>query len=652
MSFNAGPPLPPSAPMPMPGPAPVGQAPSPAGGLDPQTMMALMSMLVPQAPPVKLTEQDLKSYAVLDPGAWNGRNARLIRFRRLYELKKPPRNRLKPGQVSSVTTDAKAIVHKFAGMFAKHPPAIKCIAEDDQNVQAAERCADFLRSFRRKEVKRYGRGPHGTRGYDEAIYLVRDGMLADVITFDPSNPSFPYKTMLLDPMTVFPVYAGDELVRVTVKYRTTLAEANSLCDQYGRPDLKQMVGTTMRQDSSPVEVVKVFALNDETKQWEIGVLVRNQVLTIQAIGYCPIVITYANARIYQSTTHGDSVSGDRYEHVGTGVFDVIEEALRNKNEDYSIMREMMKRDANPPRVIFTDDEGKLDELKFEPGQNIHLWADDKFQLVQLTPDFRKIESLLQLDQQGIAHGTFPDAIWGEGQFTSSAQEYFALGNARDQIHVYETALARHYEAKYSRCLEIYRDYGSNAQPATFSTTNPTTGIKLGGQVFSKADVQALGAEPDVEVIYSDVTPQNEAARAQIASNLVNAKVLDLHTAREIGVPAPWSDQPELIGQRVLQDVSLMHPLMTQITAMTAALYSPDPVMRTLAGMLLPNLISQAQQSAGPGGGANPTPGQNGVPASNKQMAAQGNAPEAGQNAGLPEGQTAAQPQASQPGQPS
>lgn len=631
--------------------------------MDPQSLIQmLMSAMMP--PKVDLDEAKTRSYSVLDPGVWGKRNARMLRHRRLYELLKPPRNRLKPGQQPSVTTDAKAIVHKFAGMFAKHPAAIRCIPGDDQNIIAAERAADFLRSFRRKEIRAYGQGPHGSRPFDEAVYLTRDGMLVDLMTLDPTNASYPYKTMLLDPMTVSPTYSGDDLIRVTIKYRTTLAEARDLCEQYGRQDLCEPAGMSFRQDSSPVEVVKVFALNRETKKWEIGVLVKNQLVTAQQIGYCPVVITYANARIYSTTTTGEMTSLDRYENVGTGVFDVIEEAIRNKNEDYSIMREMMKRDANPPRVIFTDDEGKLDELKFEPGQNVHLWADDKFQLVQLTPDFRKIQALLQMDQQGINHGTFPDAIWGEGQFSSSASEYFALGNARDQIFVFQDALERHYEAKYTRCLELYRDYGSKQtaaspqQGATFTSTTPATGIKLGGQQFSVADVLALGDDPDVEVKYSDVTPQNEASRAQIATSLVTAKILDLHTARELGVPAPWSDQPELIGQRVLQDVSLMHPLMTQITAMTAALYSPDPVMAAIAKLMLPGLIAQAQQGTpppgGPPGGAgqppqNPTPGQQGVPARNPNMPAQGNAPQAGQSAGLPQGHPQPQTQPSQPG---
>jgi hypothetical protein len=202
--------------------------------------------------------------------------------------------------------------------------------------------------------------------------------------------------------------------------------------------------------------------------------------------------------------------------------------------------------------------------------------------------------------------------------------------------------------------------GMGQPGATFTQTNPSTGIKLGGQQFTVADVQALGPEPDVVVEYSEITPQNEVARTNMAATLVDKKIIDLHTSRQM-IPAPFNEQPELMGQRVLQDISLMNPMMTQIMSITAALYSPDPVQRAIAGLMLPNLIGQAQQQAaagppgpagGPNGGANPTPGQNGVPSANHNMNPQANPAETGNRAGIPEGQPSAPHQGSQPGQPS
>ena len=609
-----------------------------------------------QQQPTFLNEEICRRFYALDRGIWSRRDTRMLRHRRLYELIKPPKNKLRPGQKPAVTSDAKAIVHKYAGMFANHPPAISVVAEDPMNSQAAERTADFLRSYRRKENKRYGRGPHGPRPYDEAIYAVRDGTIAEMITWDPTNPAFPYESMLIDPMTVYPTYEGDQLKRVTWIYRTTLAEARALCEKYGRPDLVPSPNSgSFRQDHLPIDITKIAT--NEGGQWELGIMVRTSLVTVVPIGYCPFVITHVNARIYSSTVVGEMTTLDRYENVGVGVFDIIEEAIKAKNETYSIMREMMQRDANPPRVIFTDDEGKLDELKFEPGQNIHLWADDKFQLVQLTPDFRKLEAVMQMDQQSISRGTVPDLIWGEGGQSSSAAEYMALGNARDQLYVFKSALEQHYEAKYEHVLSLYKEFSSAiapgyGDPATFQQTNPTTGVKLGGVPFTVQDVLALGPEPDVCVEFSDVTPQNEVARTNMAKTLVDGKIIDLHTARQM-IPAPFNEQPELMGQRVLSDISLMHPMMTQIMAMTAALYSPDPVQRAIAGMILPSLSAQLQ-GGGPNGGANPTPGQNGVPSQNSNPTPGGgaSAEAQGQRAGVPEGQSTAQHTGSQPGTPS
>jgi hypothetical protein len=75
-------------------------------------------------------------------------------------------------------------------------------------------------------------------------------------------------------------------------------------------------------------------------------------------------------------------------------------------------------------------------------------------------------------------------------------------------------------------------------------------------------------------------------------------------------------------------------------------------MQSIAHLMLPGMLQQAQMQAaqgmgGPPGGP-PQPGQNGVPARQGQMSPQTNPPENGQRAGVPEGHPVTPPPASPP----
>lgn len=644
---------------PMPGPdmdAPMGMPPMPP--MPP--MMPPAPMVPPPMPPPEpiipqlpfMTKEKLQQYVKDDKVPWGDRNARIIRHRKLFELIKPEKDALKPGQVAAVTNDAKAIVRKIASMISNHPPSLEVACRDPQMSMEAERVEDFLLWFWEEVEHKHGKGPHGSRRYEEAEYLVRDGMLVDMTTFDPKNPGYPWKSQLLDPTAVYPTYDDCELERCTISYYGTVTEARKM--MRGRQPLDEDAAFKLAQFDDTkswqnVRIEKVISYEmipgdpDGNCQWELGIAFDGVPMAIYVLGYNPLTITYAAGRTYDIDSALDTTSHKRNENIGVGIFDLIEEPVINKNETYSMLREMMARDANPPRIFFTSDEGKLEEVEdLQPGQNVHLWSEDKFQLVQLTPDFRKLEAIMALDQQGIERGSVPSGLWGEKGANTGVQEYMILGNANDQVHVYTRAMTRFYADWFRKILEIYRDNGDYTQPVTYSSRGKSDGVMLAGKKFSVRDIEALGT-PQVYVKYSEVTPQNEAARAQTAVNLAREKIVDLRTAREFGLPAPYNQSPEKIGQAVLQDITLQHPMITQMMALTAALLSPDPLMRQMAKMMLPGLMQQLQTEAA-GGGQPGQPGQ--PPQSDKQMPAEATPAEMGQNTGLPEGMEATKPQGS------
>lgn len=598
----------------------------------------------------------MREFATADPALWALRNLRLYRHRRMFELRKPPADRLKPGQIVAVTNDAKVIVKKFASMIANHAPSISVPARNHDNAIIAERVADVLKWFREEEEYRYGMGPNGSRAYAEAETLVRDGFLVDFTTLSLHDQEFPWYSVLPDVATVFPVYAGDNRIRTTQVYNTSLGDVRNTMLHYGQAiELldKEYYG---KGDQDRVKVTKIFTGTKEAG-WEIGIMVDSKVLWLDELGYDPVTITHAAGRTYwvppdQNQVVGEGVSAVTpeagqlyYENVGVGILDVIEEPIKAKNQQYSMLQEMLARESNPPKVVFTDDEGKAHEMDLDPGAANHLWMNDKFQLINVNPDFSKFQVALQMSQQGIDRGAAPPPMFGEQGGMTGVQEYMLMGSARDMIQPYVRAMERFYGAKYRKVLELYKEFGTG--PLNYTFTDKTTGVVLWGDPFTYEDLDALGAL-QVLVKYSEITPQNESARANMAIGLTREKILDLKSARQM-LPAPFNENPEQISQQVLEDIVYMNPQITQLLSMAAAMQAPNPLLRTLAGQLfqtmLPQFDQQPQGPAGPGGqpGGPPPPGgpggphgnPGGPPNSNQQMAPSGSPPQMGPTAGLP-----------------
>ena len=607
-----------------------------------------------------LTQERMKHFQDTDPGVWNIRNQNIWRWRRLYSLRKPPRNKLRPGQIYEVSNDAKVIVRKTAAMIANHSPSIDIPARNDDLRSAAQRAEEYLRFYREQESLKFGEGPNGDRAFTEALKLVRDGMLVDITVFDDSDPTFPFASSLPDVTRIFPTYAGDIRIRTTYTYDTTVAELRMMMDQFGDVLNEVTDKFETKPDDDLVKITKCFTGN-RAQGYEMGVMAEDTVLFLGEFGYDPVTITYV---IGDTDTAPEETleSGERQrptlsgikanEGIGLGLLDQIEEPLKAKNRDLSMLTEMLARESNPPKVLFTNDEGKADQIDLDAGASMVFWAEDKFQLVNTNPDFNKFNAKLQLSQQQIERGTYGGGLYGEAQGSSGQQDYLLMGNVRDNIAPYVRGHERHLRAKYKKVLELFLEFGYQDLPYT-APGQEGEGIRLAGKMFGLEDIKTLG-KVQVVVQYPEITPQNETARANTASMLTREHIIDLLTARKMGVPSPYNDNPEAIAERVLQDLAMLNPLNTQIMSLNANLRSPDPLQRMLAGMLLEPVIAQLQQQIvqarmgppAPPGGEPPGQGQPGGPPANEtEMSPSANPPERGSQAGMPTGQ----PQQGPPG---
>lgn len=608
-----------------------------------------------------LTEALCLQFATDDPQVWFKRNERIVRHRRLYELQKPRREKVKEGQVVAVTNDGKAIPKKMASMLANHVPTIEVVCRDEQNKWVAEMAENALLWYREEENDRFGQGPNGDRSFTESEYMLRDGMIVDFTTPD-MDPEFPWYSCLADPITCSPSYRGDRLIRCTQKIRTSLGDVRGILETYAKQleDLDQ--GYAGKKDNSPVELTKVFAQRPTDKQWELALLLQGKLLVVEPIGYNPVTITYAAGRAYGLEANEFYNEVDRYENIGVGIFDTIEEPLREKNKTYSLLKSQLAQKENPPVALFTDNDNVIDQLPIKAGAPMVFAPADKFQVIETGPDNGLMQGVLEMETTSLERGSIPRPLWGEAAGNTGNQDFMLLGSARDMVFIYTRAMERFYAAKYRKVLELFRDYGT--QPVYVSVFSKM-GITLGGKTLDPQALQALGTI-QVKVRYGDITPQNENMRANTAATLTDKMILDLDSAREYGLPAPYNQHPELIGQRVLADLALRHPMITQMNALAAAMTSPNELIRTMANMLFEQQMQQFMaQLTTPGGGMTPNGGGGPAgppgaapdasqaagqpPAPNDHPAPSVAPPEQGQTAGLPDNYRPAGGTPSQPG---
>jgi hypothetical protein len=572
------------------------------GAPSPPELMGLGNEPMPYEP--MLTEELLKEYVVDDVQLWQKRNERIVRHRRLFELQKPPREKLKTGQVVAVTNDAKAIVKKMSSMIAGHPPVVEVLVRDNQLSQIAEMAESAVLWYREEEELRFGRGPNGSRSYTEAEYMVRDGMIVDFTTPDSSDPEFPWYSCLADPITVYPVYRGDKMVRCLQKIRTTIGHVRGTLESYYQRLEEIDASYRDRKDRDQCELVKCFALRPDG-QWELALMVDKHLISVEPIGYCPVTITYAAGRSYGLDANDQYGDVDRYEHVGVGIFDTIEEPIREKNKTYSMLKSQLAKKENPPIALFTNNDDHIEQINLEAGNPMVFAQEDKFQVVETGPNDALMQGVLENETGQLERGSLPRTLWGEISGNSGNQDFLTLGSARDMLFIYVRAMERFYADKYRKVLELFRDYGT--EDVLISVFDQSMGVKLGGQPFSPDMLQAIGSI-QVKVAYSEITPQNEAARGNLAATLTDKLILDLDSAREFGLPAPYNQRPQLIGQKVLADLALRNPMMTQMNSLAAALTSPNPLIRSIAGILFQQQMAQLQQMMGggpPGGGMAP-----------------------------------------------
>lgn len=502
--------------------------------------------------------------------------------------------------------DARTLVDKMASMLGTREPTIEVRPLDVGDEASAEKVTQFCYYFLDTIERLWHRGLRQSLRIEMAQSEALTGWICSRLLLNPENLRFPFEYSLEDPLTVYPRFANNRLVRVSQVVRMSAMEAKELYRR-GRsvhPALRSL------HDS---DIVEVYAYYDDAI---MAVVYNGEFLkppTQHGYGLVPWEITVVGGPYFRQRL----TNSQWQDRVGQPIWGGYRAVLDAKSKIASMLLTMLGKQADPPVVVSTSEVGQVDQLSLGIGGRNWILPEDKFQLVTTGPNLPDISAVASMFQQALDRGTIPPALFGELGVSGYAQQ-LAMGSARDQVTPYVRALERHLEGLLRLMLRLLVRFA----PAIPFTRLDESGKRVGQQI-SFVEVARVGDE--VRVTLEDVAPQDEATLANLAGMLVDRQLVSLDTARKAWLPR--LRYPQLEGQKVLQELVLREPVAVQVLAIRAAQQLGDPLVTLLLAQALERYLQDVV-------GRSPlsSPSSRPLGASPSTLP-----PEAGTNAGAPPG---------------
>ena len=550
-----------------------------------------------------------------DEQYWQKRNLRFIRHQDLFDLveKTPP-----AGQILATMNDTKVLIEKLAGMVARRSPRIQVPARSESMAPTAQKIENGLRQWEKYIATEWFGGVHNPLDYDRATSLFLRGWVCERMLLDPDSPAL-VSDILFDPHNIYPRLSGNKIKRVSHIFETTVGD---IVDTF--PD------TDKHWDSEDENtIVTCYSYYENTPPYYHAVVANDTwVKKPTKLGYFPWIIGIAKGAISHHAI-GNQLPDQHAEFIGAGFLDTIEGVYKLVNKFVTMLANTLAKQENPPKVINTID-GKPKELDTSAGSTSTFFATEKVQLLEVGPKIGQLLPMLGSLQDRLNKGGLPSAMFGEGtSLESGFMSALLMGAAQDSIWTFVRALAQFHSARYTKFLELFRDYAVDGIDVIthIKGSEDFAGRMVIGDQMTASDVVRNGTY--VEVNYEDISPQDRVALGNLAALLVREKLISYQTAREkyLGL-----DDPELEDDRVLSDILMTNPQFVSRAALLqwkklgrkpelAALVAEiDKESQKPAGIpnaggggqvLPPEMIAALMQAAG--GGAPPGPPPEGVP---------------------------------------
>lgn len=528
-----------------------------------------------------------------------------------------------PGAEAVVLATPRLIIDKTARILGRAKKSIEYVPADPSMGEVGQVIENLLRWIDREHSQRWVMGMHAPMQYELGHYAALRGWLCSRVTLNPDrNDNLPVLRSIHDAANVYPYEVGGRLVRVTEQYRASVSDLLSdptmadgeewlttLDDEYAAITVSSVYVEVADKHGTPRYYHAILGEPGRSGTEEDRWLKRPV-----EIGYMPWVITLVQGAPYRGTPWDSQNSF--MEWMGTGVLTPLARNFRYRNKLASMLMTVLANSANPPKVVFTDDDQQAaEQLKkgFRAGDTIILRQGDKLSLERIGPapgDFQAMNNLLEeIEYKGSLHST----MWGDPTgVTSGFQAAIVKGNALDYLFPLVEAMRMHETLVLRRCLELIADHWPEQMRVTLPAAahRPAQTAELDPILIRAAGFAGITVE------FDDVTPQDFATAAQVWTMLVREGLASLKRAR--GREGLKFDDPELENQEVLGDlifkdeqvVKFLVPFALELTGRKLA----QQLYGQLHGSELLGLLAAAVQNAGlgqqapPQGAPQPPPG--------------------------------------------
>lgn len=602
---------------------------------------------------------EVEAWARADLDCWSDRNERFERDQDLYRLAKPldlPRNI----RDLVVLNDPRVLVDKVVRILARHPNVIDVPPYPGVDPTIAQKMENYYYMVDRAINSAWADGLNAPYRYDQAFYPVLRGWSTERTMLFPNgadqlkdNPAALFDHQVIDPANVYPFHAGGKIRRVTHAYRSTVGR------MIRDPLLRDFLEPTWwdQDERSHVQVCAVYWEDFDGGWWHAiigglgygGGLTGGGSLWIKPpteLGYNPWTILLCGGASYRDTPWDDL---DYAASVGTGILDASAENQRQMNRVATRLMELLSQESNPAASIYTNT-GEIKKLDLSPGGRNFFAEKDKIELHRTGPQMGDFEHLWNIFMQRARRAGLPDAFFseygGEQGLGTGMGQTILLAAGKDVLSVYADVLNLADARKYKKIAELYRDFGpniplptqlpmGNGMQAGLQSVTGQFGQMMGGMTQA-AMGQPGGQGPQfpqtplgsvqlatldaweiskqgtyVEITRDDMTPQETAARINLAMAMADKKFISLETARKeyVKLKNPAAENLKVLNEAVYLDpgvIQMLIPLTLSETGNTFLLQLWMAMQNPMPGPGQEQPGQGGQPSTGPTNGNMPT----------------------------------------------
>jgi len=482
--------------------------------------------------------QELKQY-------WQERDVRILEDRKVLNLTKPT---AKEGKIDWVLNDPKTLYDTSVALLSSYPPlfrlplTINYTAEQKEKISKAERF--LLGIFRYLDSKQFSRGQ--SYWLKEMAHWICSGWYSVFVVVTEKNGKVDFRADLFDPITCYPEWDADGLIRFIRTYETDGRTAKAMGESW-KVDIPI--------DSATVKIINYWRKKGDTVY--NAIYVGDEVvkpLREEPFERIPIFVG--------AIGNPDRVSSDWFVRAGENIIAANKDLYAYRNSLISLMAQIVAETAYP-NIITGSTTGepvvKAEDIRGY-GSVIPKRLEETIELLKHAATPPEVATLISFLGQSAQKGGLPDVVYGGVPFELSGFAISQLmASIRYKISPYLNTM-QHVISEVA--TEFLNQYKKGKYPkVSLSTTNPKELSK--GLFF----VEEFSPKDVPDTIYVDVTipltsPLDKTQQIMFARQAMQPpQLLSRETIWDDILGVQDAEQEYI---RIIQDQTLEMPVVKQI----------------------------------------------------------------------------------------